>query len=142
MAWIFRLLALFTSWTKLKSSVAQTKESVNKVSRAASGIQQKHTQESFEKALGGDLNAAYDLGERHYDGRGLPQDYQQAAQWFARAANLGHPKAQTTLGLMFLAGRGVRKNPTKARELLVAAAKQGDSKARETLEKLNQAARR
>ncbi len=136
MGWIFRIITLFASWMKLKSSVNQTRAGVQQAKSMASGIQQKHTQESMEKAMQGDPNALYDLGERYYDGRGLECDYQAAAQWFAKAAEAGHLKAQTNLGLMFLVGRGVRKDPGQASRYLKAAAAQGDETAIETLKKL------
>jgi TPR repeat protein len=136
MGWIFRIVSLIASWTKIKSSVAQTKNTVQQATSAATGIQHKHAQESLEKAMSGDPEAHYDLGERHYDGRGVPLDYGMAAQWFAKAANLGHSKAQTNLGLMFLVGRGVRKDRDLAIQYLNAAAKQGNETATDTLRKM------
>lgn len=136
MGWIFRIFSLMASWTKLKSSVAQTKATVHQASNAATGIQQKHFQESLEKTKSGDPNANYDIGERYYDGRGVPLDYRMAAEWFAKAAKLGHTKAKTNLGLMYLVGRGVRKDRQLASQYLADAAKQGDETAIETLRKL------
>lgn len=136
MGWIFRIFSLVASWMKIKSSVAQTKSTVQQATTAATGIQHKHAQESLEKAMSGDPEAHYDLGERHYDGRGVPLDYRMAAQWFAKAAELGHTKAQTNLGLMYLVGRGVPKNRNLANQYLNAAAKQGDETATETLRKM------
>ncbi|MCI5681128.1 MAG: leucine-rich repeat protein, partial [Bacteroidales bacterium] len=39
----------------------------------------------------GCAEAAYHLGELYAEGKGLPQDYQQAADWFGKAAALYHP---------------------------------------------------
>ena len=39
----------------------------------------------------GCAEAAYHLGELYAEGKGLPQDYQQAADWFGKAATLYHP---------------------------------------------------
>ena len=136
MGWIFRIITLITSWMKLKSSVEQTKAGVQQASSMASGIQQKHLQDSMEKAVQGDPNALYDLGERHYDGRGVPCDFQAAAQWFLKAAQAGHQKAQTNLGLMYLVGRGVPKDLDRATRFLKAAELQGDETARATLQKI------
>ena len=136
MGWIIRIVTLFASWMKLKSSVEQTKAGVKQASSMASGFQRKHTQDSIEKAQTGDPAALYDLGERHYDGRGVPLDYQQAAAWFAKAADAGHVKALTNLGLMALVGRGLRKDRQKALKFLEAAAQRGDETAKETLQKL------
>ena len=136
MGWIIRIITLLASWMKLKSSVDNTKASVQQASHMASGIQQKHTQESLEKAMMGDPDAHYDLGERHYDGRGVPRDYRLAAEWFAKAAALGHTKAMTNLGLMFFVGRGVPKDRQRATQYFEAAAAQGDEKARDMLQRL------
>ena len=136
MGWIIRIVTLFASWMKLKSSVEQTKEGVRQASSMASGFQQKHTQDSLEKAMTGDPAALYDLGERHYDGRGVPLDYQKAAGWFAKAADAGHVKALTNLGLMSLVGRGLPKDRRKAIQFLEAAAQKGDAAAKETLQKI------
>ncbi len=136
MGWILRIFALVTSWTRIKSTVQQTKAGAEQASNLATGIQQKHTQESYERALAGDLAATYDLGERYYDGRGLARDYRAAAEWFAKAAEGGHAKAQSNLGLMFLLGRGVPKDLKTAKRYLIEAAENGDEMAIETLEKM------
>ena len=127
---------MFASWMKLRSTVEQTTANVKQASGLASGIQQKHTQESYEKAQSGDPEAIYDLGERFYDGRGLPRDYHQAAEWFAKAAEVGHIKAQTNLGLMYIAGRGVPKDRSRAINYLKRSAQAGDTIAQDTLRKI------
>ena len=142
MGWIFRIVTLIASWMKLKTSVDQTRAGVQQASTMATGIQQKHTQESLEKAMQGDPNALYDLGERHYDGRGVPCDYRAAAEWFTKGAEAGHCKAQTNLGLMYLLGKGVPKDRDRATHYLKAAAAQGDETASETLRKMTQRQRR
>ncbi len=43
----------------------------------------------------GCAEAAYHLGELYEEGKGLPQDYQQAADWFAKASQLYHPNGET-----------------------------------------------
>ncbi|MCS1408960.1 MAG: Secretory immunoglobulin A-binding protein EsiB [Verrucomicrobia subdivision 3 bacterium] len=136
MGWILRLIALIGSWLRLKSTIGQTKAGLKQVSSMATGIQQKHTKESLERALAGDPEGLYDMGERCYDGRGVPCDYEAAAQWFAKAAELGHLKAQANLGMMFAVGRGVPKDLSSAQHHLAQAAKQGDEKAASNLHKL------
>ena len=140
MGWILRIIAALASWMKLKSSVQQTTEGVKQASAMASGLQEKHTQESLAKAMAGDPAAGYDLGERYYDGRGVTRDYRQAAQWFAQAAEQGHVKAQTNLGLMFIVGRGVPKNLNLARQYLMAAARAGDETAKASLRRIQRQA--
>ncbi len=42
----------------------------------------------------GCAEAAYHLGELYESGHGLPQDYRQAADWFAKSAQLYHPNGE------------------------------------------------
>ena len=42
----------------------------------------------------GCAEAAYHLGELYEEGNGLPQDYRQAADWFAKSAQLYHPNGE------------------------------------------------
>jgi len=41
------------------------------------------------------------------NGRGVPQNYKQAAIWYRKAADQGHADAQSNLGLMYANGHGV-----------------------------------
>jgi TPR repeat protein len=50
------------------------------------------------------MYAQYSLGRLYETGQGVPQDMQQAAGWFVRAADLGHPKAAMKLAYMFRDG--------------------------------------
>jgi len=59
-----------------------------------------------QRALAGEAQAQFDWAERFYEGRGLRQDYRQAAEWFHLAALQGHGRAQLNLALMIAAGRG------------------------------------
>ena len=43
----------------------------------------------------------------YYSGSGVSQDNEQAAHWFARAAEQGNIRAQYNLGLMYINGLGV-----------------------------------
>ena len=47
-----------------------------------------------------------------YDkGDGVLQNYVKAAEWFQKAAEQGHAKAQLSLGRMYITGRGVPRTP-------------------------------
>ncbi len=48
----------------------------------------------------GHTDAQYNLGERYYDGDGVPQDDKTAVKWFTLAAEQGNADAQNNLGLM------------------------------------------
>ena len=54
------------------------------------------------------------LGEYYRDGRGVGQDYGQAAAWFRKAADEGFGDSQLSLGRLFAAGRGVPQDPVEA----------------------------
>ena len=40
-----------------------------------------------------------DLGNRYYDGDGVPQDYAEAVKWYRKAAEKGNREAQYILNL-------------------------------------------
>ena len=58
-------------------------------------------------AVEGDATLQYLLGEIHDTGRGVPQNYGEAARWYRLAAEQGHALAQNNLGVMYLRGQGV-----------------------------------
>lgn len=51
--------------------------------------------------------AAYNLATLYYEGEGVAQDYEEAAQYMERAAHLGLTQAQFELAKMYYHGRGV-----------------------------------
>ena len=48
----------------------------------------------------GDANAQFILGFLYDEGKGVPQDYTEAAKWYRRAAEQGNKAARHNLGLM------------------------------------------
>ena len=67
------------------------------------------------------------LGWLYRDGNhGTRQNYKKAAEWYQRAAELGHSSSQHYLGVMYSLGRGVRKDGNKAVEWIGKAADQGN----------------
>lgn len=81
------------------------------------------------KARAGDASAETTLAYAYLKGEGLPQDFEQAAFWYAKAANQGDAKAQYNLGLMYHNGHGVRQDDAQAVLWLTKAANQGIVKA-------------
>jgi localization factor PodJL len=73
--------------------------------------------------------AAYEIGLRYAEGRGVTIDIAAAATWFARAAEGGLALAQFRLGSLYEKGTGVRKDLAEARRLYLAAAAQGNATA-------------
>ena len=79
----------------------------------------------------GDANAQYDLGIMYDIGRGVPQDYKEAARWYRKAAEQGVAFAQSMLGLMYYKGRGVPQDYIRTYAWLNLAASQGHTDAAE-----------
>ena len=61
----------------------------------------------------------------YYEGKGVKQDYKQAAAWYGKAAEQGYAKAQFILGGMCYEGKGVQQNYNQAAEWYRKAAEQG-----------------
>jgi TPR repeat protein len=66
------------------------------------------------KAEAGDPNAQYKLGVMYFEGKGVPQDYAEAAKWFKKAGEQGEATAQCNLGIMNYKGVGMPQNHTEA----------------------------
>jgi TPR repeat protein len=62
----------------------------------------------------GDARAQAELGWIYSIGRGVPQNYHQAAKWYYRAAEQGQDSAQFALGLLYNKGQGVPKDLIQA----------------------------
>ncbi|HED17600.1 MAG TPA: hypothetical protein ENI64_12405 [Gammaproteobacteria bacterium] len=58
----------------------------------------------------GHADAQFYLATMYHEGKGVEQDYLQAAYWFRAASNQGHAKAQFNLGNAYKHGRGVKKD--------------------------------
>ena len=84
-------------------------------------------------AAAGDAAAAYEIGSRFAEARGVPANPAEAAQWFARAAAKGLAPAQFRYASMLEKGRGVKKDVAQARQLYLAAANKGNAKAMHNL---------
>lgn len=84
-------------------------------------------------ALAGDPAAAYQVGLRFAEGRGVPVNLPEAARWYERAASKGMAPAQFRYASMLEKGRGVKKDVGQARRLYLAAAGQGNAKAMHNL---------
>jgi uncharacterized protein len=78
----------------------------------------------------GSLEAQRDLGALYATGGWTgPRDLVQAAEWYRRAAERGHPDAQYNLGFMYLLGDGVQASTTEGLQWLTRSADQGDESA-------------
>ncbi len=68
----------------------------------------------------------YALGMLFWVGQGVEQNTATSAHWLLRAADLGHPGAQTKLGYLYGAGLGVQQSDFEALKWTQMAANQGD----------------
>ena len=74
----------------------------------------------------GDVQAKVALRDRFKDGREVHQDYQAAMDWYCKAAEQGHPHAQSNIGLLYDQGYGsVLQDHAKAFEWFLKDAVQG-----------------
>jgi TPR repeat protein len=85
-------------------------------------------------AAQGNVNAMYQLGNAFTFGNETPRLVAdadvEAAQWYYKAAKLGHADAQYSLGLLFMAGKGVEKDQKEATYWMQEAAKHGHKDAK------------
>jgi hypothetical protein len=89
--------------------------------------------QAIADAIGGDAVAQYNLGYDFYLGKGVRQDYAQAAQWWRMAAEQGNPSAQNNLGLLYSEGQGVQQSYTQAVAWYSKAGQQGNAEAQRNL---------
>lgn len=64
------------------------------------------------EADAGDPVAQYFLGEMYLRGKGVEQNFEQAAAWYEKAAVGGHADAQSAIGSLEMLGLGVARHPT------------------------------
>ena len=84
-------------------------------------------------ALKGDPSAAYEIGVRFAEGKGVPSNLDEAAKWYGRAAEAGVVPAIFRLGTLYEKGLGVRKDIDIARRYYMQAAERGNAKAMHNL---------
>ena len=75
----------------------------------------------------GDPEPQYNMGLLYLDGKGVPQNPTEAANWFRRAAEQGYEKAQHNLGAMYGSGQGVKRDYIQAYKWLNICAAQGNA---------------
>ncbi len=65
-------------------------------------------------ARAGDAIAQYKLAYDYYLGKGISQDYVQAAIWWGKAAEQGNASAMNNLGVLYNSGKGVPQSYAEA----------------------------
>ncbi|OKO78264.1 hypothetical protein AC629_30660, partial [Bradyrhizobium sp. NAS80.1] len=84
-------------------------------------------------AMKGDATAAYEIGVRFAEGKGIAANYDEAAKWYDRAAQAGVVPATFRLGTLYEKGLGVKKDADIARRYYTQAAERGNAKAMHNL---------
>ncbi len=79
----------------------------------------------------GDTRSQTMLGFMYATGRGVPQHFVHAVDWYSRAAEQGDPTAQCLLGLMYDKGQGVPQNDVLAHKWLILAAAKASGRQRD-----------
>jgi localization factor PodJL len=80
-------------------------------------------------ALKGDPTAAYEIGVRFAEGKGIAPNLDEAAKWYDRAARAGVVPAIFRLGTFYEKGLSVTKDVDIARRYYLQAAERGNAKA-------------
>ncbi len=84
-------------------------------------------------AAKGDPSAQFEVAARFAEGKGIKQDFAQAATWYQRAAAQGLAPAQYRLAALYERGLGLKADPQRALLWYKRAAEQGSVKAMHNL---------
>ena len=84
-------------------------------------------------ALKGDPTAAYEIGVRYTEGKGVAVNLDEALKWYDRAAQAGLVPAVFRLGTFYEKGMSVQKDADIARRYYLQAAERGNAKAMHNL---------
>ena len=84
-------------------------------------------------AMKGDPAAAYEIGLRFAEGKGIASNLDEAAKWYDRAAQAGVVPAIFRLGTFYEKGLSVKKDVDIARRYYLQAAERGNAKAMHNL---------
>ncbi|EGV35645.1 SEL1-like repeat protein [Neisseria weaveri] len=103
----------------LAETALQTPEAYETLKQQA--LQRQHTEKTYQEAFA-----------NHY-GLSRPQNHQQALALYTEAAEAGHAKAQTNLGMMYYNGHGTKQDAQQAAKWFHAAADQSDPTAQYNL---------
>jgi uncharacterized protein len=66
------------------------------------------------RALGGDVDACFALGQRYFQGDEVTHDYKKAFSWFSEAAKLGSIGGWVYMGMFYENGWGIEKDIVEA----------------------------
>lgn len=80
----------------------------------------------MQEAQKGDATAQNEVGGWYYRGQHVAQNYDEAIQWWAKAAKQGNPQAIGNMGLCYQLGKGVPQDSLKASQLYLRSIKDGN----------------
>lgn len=103
---VLSLIAISLSLAFAETAFAQT----------LAGKELKFT-EVLAQANAGDADAQNLLGAMYQTGTTVVRSDEEAARWYAKAAEQGHAASQANLGAMYFDGKGVQVSSTRAVEL-------------------------
>jgi localization factor PodJL len=84
-------------------------------------------------AANGDSSAQFEVGARYAEGKGVPQNFKEAAKWYQRSADQGFAQAQYRLATLYERGLGLKPDRAQAAVFYERAAAQGNIKAMHNL---------
>ena len=90
---------------------------------------QTENEKVLQAALGGDVESQYQMGILFARGDTGSVDLGEAAQWFRKAGEQGHPDALCNYAFLLYSGNGVEKDVERSVELFEQAAKLGQKQA-------------
>jgi TPR repeat protein len=102
--------ATFIAVVLAASCAANTSASAGEHAPSYSSVRHGSVAAIVARAERGDPAAEARLGYLFSTGRGVPQNYVEAAKWFYRAATRGNADAQFALGMAYNKGQGVPRD--------------------------------
>jgi Sel1 repeat len=117
---------------------ASRDEVISAIQERVQGVQDGDLNRTLNQANARDFTAQYQMGLHYADGEGVPQNFNEAMTWFAKASDAGNAKAQWKLALGYLKGIGVPRDERQAVVWLKRAANNGDTRAQKTLSQMYQ----
>ena len=100
--------------------------------------QQTNISEIIQKAKDGDAQAQFLLYQCYLDGKGVPQNTNEAVNWCFKSAKQGYPPAQNAMGIIFEKGiGGVEQNYNNALKWYSLAARANYPGAQESVTRLS-----
>lgn len=114
MSWIFGAAKLLMSSQRVKETAGLLSSGVATARQYMSDFNRTHFSYMWQEANLGDIESQYQLAECYFKGQGIDKSLEDAALWYSRAAQAGHPRAQCNFAMMKYLGQGTSKDPIDA----------------------------